>query len=66
MHSWWVCAKGRGDYLQQVHLRIIFHSSNIALLLTNKSKNRLVNSKDNDWMIQSGFGAVRKSKDGAM
>lgn len=30
MHHRWVCAKGRGDYLQQVHLRII-HSSKHCL-----------------------------------
>lgn len=30
MHHRWICAKGRGDYLQQVHLRI-FHSSKHCL-----------------------------------
>lgn len=30
MHHRWVCAKGRGDYLHQVHLRI-FHSSKHCL-----------------------------------
>lgn len=30
MHRWWICARGCGDYLQQVHLRI-FHSSKHSL-----------------------------------
>jgi len=54
MHHRWVCAKGRGDYLQQVHLRI-FHSSKHCLASDKrKQKHRHVNNIGGDWLLQSG------------
>lgn len=60
MHHQWVCAKGHGDYLQQVHLRI-FHSSKHCLASDKtkakqkkKKKHRLVNNTGADWLLQSG------------
>lgn len=52
MHHRWVCAKGRGDYLQQVHLRI-FHSSKHCLASDKqKQEHRLVNNIGVDWLLQ--------------
>lgn len=60
MHHRWVCAKERGDYLQQVHLRI-FHSSKLCLVSDKqKQKRRLVNNVGADWLLQSGSVTVRK------
>lgn len=54
MHHRWICAKGCGDYPQQVHLRI-FHSSKHCLASDKqKQKHRLVNNTGDDWLLQSG------------
>lgn len=51
MHHWWVCAKGCGDYLQQVHLRI-FHSSKYCLASDKqKQLHRLENNVRADWLL---------------
>lgn len=50
----WVCAKGRGDYLQQVHLWIC-HSSKYCLSSDkHKKRDRLVDFCSADWLLQSG------------
>ena len=71
MHYRWVCARGCGDYLQQVHLWI-FHSSKCFIASDeqkqkNKTKiNKLLNSAGADWLLQSVSVTVRKAKDGTM
>lgn len=59
MHHQWVCVKGRGDYLQQVHLRI-FHSSKHCLTSDkHKQKDRLVNNIQ--WVLTGCYSLVRCS-----
>lgn len=55
MHHRWVCAKGRDDYLQQVHLRI-FHSSKHRprFWQTQAQTGLLVNNVVADWRLQPG------------
>lgn len=60
MHHRWVCAKGRGDYPLQVHLRIIHSSKHFLASDKHKQKHRLVNKIDADGLLQSGLVQIAR------